>query len=533
MSWVKAASIDALAKKPQVLNHPPRQIAVFSVGEIVYAIDNRCPHEGYPLAVGSVGEDCMLTCNWHNWKFRLTDGECVLGGDHVRSYPTRVEDGWAWVDVTNPPPEQVRRDVLRGLRTAFDDRDFGRICREIARLEYNKLDAKDAVRKAIEWSHDRLEFGTVHSAPAAADWMSLAEELAARGSDFEDRLICMAEAVDHLAFNSLRHGAYPYAEAGQEFSSSAFMEAVEAEESGHAEAMVRRGLNDGLGWPDMEEAFVGAALAHYNDFGHSIIYVQKAGELLEQVGSDVTPFVILPLTRHLAYTTREDLIPEFKEYGPALDRLAEPALGASDSERMTIPFPTNTAGALAWLEDTISIHPVEDVYDSLLEAIALNMLHYDTSYDTATDRPVSHNVSWLGFSHGLTSSNAIRTMCEKYPRYWKQGLVQMACWAGRNRGFIDTDIDRSVWQVTDTDRFFADVTGKLLDHGMRDPIFSAHLLKTSLAVRAELAPASESCRSALLAALNRFLNSPIKMKHVRRLAHQAITLVARDFPAED
>ena len=196
-------------------------------------------------------------------------------------------------------------------------------------------------------------------------------------------------------------------------------------------------------------------------------------------------------------------------------------VGTRTCTRTSLASPPRSAvlGAAAAAVETLGHTTIE-----LLPSVAVA---------TATDRPVSHNVSWLGFSHGLTSSNAIRTMCEKYPRYWKQGLVQMACWAGRNRGFIDTDIDRSVWQVTDTDRFFADVTGKLLDHGMRDPIFSAHLLKTSLAVRAELAPASESCRSALLAALNRFLNSPIKMKHVRRLAHQAITLVARDFPAED
>ncbi len=533
MSWVKAASIKSLAEKPQVLNHPPRQIAVFKVDGSVYAIDNRCPHEGYPLAVGSVGEDCLLTCNWHNWKFRLADGECVLGGDHVRSYPTRIEDGHAWVEVSDPPPEQIRQEVFRGLRTAFDDRDFGRVCREISRLEYHKMDPKDAVRKAINWSYDRLEYGTVHSLAAAADWLAFADERTRRESDFEDRLICIAEAVDHLAFNSLRQEAYPYADAGEAFAPSAFMAAIEAEETKWAEAMVRRGLDDGLGWPEMEEAFVGAALAHYNDFGHSIIYVQKAGELIEQLGSQLTPCVVLPLARHLTYTTREDLIPEFKEYGPALDRMADPGSGAPDSEPMAVPFPKNTAGAFGWLENNIAGHRVEEVYDTLLEAIALNMLHYDTSFGTATDRPVSKNIGWLDFTHGLTSSHAIRTMCEKYPRFWKRGLTQMACWAGRNRSFIDLKTEASSWQVANPDTFFDDVTRQLLDHGMRDPIFSAHLLKTSTAVRAELASASESCRAALLAALNRFLNSPIKMKHVRRLARQAIALVARDFPAAD
>jgi hypothetical protein len=78
-------------------------------------------------------------------------------------------------------------------------------------------------------------------------------------------------------------------------------------------------------------------------------------------------------------------------------------------------------------------------------------------------------------------------------------------------------------------RFFEDSFEGLLDHGLRDPIFSAHLLKTSVAVRDEIAVAGESCRGALLAALNRFLHSPIKMKHVRRNVRQAIALVSRDY----
>ena len=130
MAWIKAASLKDLREKPLVVKHPPRQIA-------------------YPLAVGSVSSDCVLTCNWHNWKFRLEDGKCTMGGDNVRSYPTRVEADDVWVDLTPPPLEETRRQVFIGLRTAFDERDFGRVCREIARLHFEGLDPKDAVRQAI------------------------------------------------------------------------------------------------------------------------------------------------------------------------------------------------------------------------------------------------------------------------------------------------------------------------------------------------------------------------------------------------
>src|SRR3546814_11947028 len=57
-----------------------KQIAVFAGEGGVYACNNRCPHEGYPLMEGSLGPaaqggNCILTCNWHHWKFDLARGE--------------------------------------------------------------------------------------------------------------------------------------------------------------------------------------------------------------------------------------------------------------------------------------------------------------------------------------------------------------------------------------------------------------------------------------------------------------------------
>ena len=529
MAWIKAAPLGTLTDRPFVFNHPPRQIAVFSVDGRRYAIDNRCPHEGYPLAAGTVDEDCVLTCNWHNWKFRLSDGECLIGGDHVRSYRTKAEDGHIWIDVSDPPKDEIRKEVFRGLRKAFDERDFGRICRELARLHFHGIDPKEAVVKAIEWSHDRLEFGTTHAMAATADWLALA---GTAGRDLEPELICLTESIDHYAFDSLRHPACPYpGPASAPFSADAFHTAVETENREQAESLIARALADGLHWPDVEEAMAGAALAHYNDFGHSLIYVAKAGQLLEALGTRAERWVALPLARSLCYAFREDLIPEFREYGPVLDRLPPVGTSRPSASRPGVPYPMNTPQALGWLAEHAGTHDAQGLYDALLEALALNMLHFDTRYGEAYDRPVSQNVSWLDFTHGLTFANAARVLCNRYPRLWPAALAQMACFLGRSRPFIlkDAPSIREDWKVDDSAGFFAGIRERLLDHGLRDPIFSAHLLKTSMAVEAELAFASESCREALLASLHRFLASPLKTKHVRRLARQAIALVARDF----
>jgi nitrite reductase/ring-hydroxylating ferredoxin subunit len=528
MAWEKTVPVSELAGRPRVFKRPPRQVALFRVGERVFAVDNRCPHEGYPLAEGKVDGSCVLTCNWHNWKFRLDDGTCLLGGDHVRSYPAKVVDGEVWVDFAEPPAEVTLKRALDGLRAAFDERDFERVCREVSRLHFHGHDPLLAVRQAVAWSHDRLEFGFTHAYAAAADWLALAE---AFRDDWEKRLVCLAEAVDHMADDALRQPAYPYAPAGPAFAPAALLAAVEGERYAEAEGLVRRALADGLRWPDLEETFAAAALAHYNDFGHSLIYVAKAGQLLRLAGGELEPYLLPALARHLCYATREDLLPEFKGYAEALAGLGAPGQDAGPPADRGL-FPRTTREGLDWVARHFARHRPEALYDALLEALALNLLHFDTSYGSAFDRPVSQNVGWLDFTHGVTFANAAREVCSRHPRYWGPALLQMACFLGRNRPYLDRTVDAAAWAVADAAAFLAAARERHLDHGLREPIFAAHLVKTTEAVAAELPGASAWCGAALLAGLNRFLHSPLKQKHVRRLARQAIRLVQRDFAGE-
>jgi nitrite reductase (NADH) small subunit/3-phenylpropionate/trans-cinnamate dioxygenase ferredoxin subunit len=49
-------------------------VAVFNLGGGVYqAINDLCPHMGASLADGPL-EDGMVTCPWHAWRFRTSDG---------------------------------------------------------------------------------------------------------------------------------------------------------------------------------------------------------------------------------------------------------------------------------------------------------------------------------------------------------------------------------------------------------------------------------------------------------------------------
>jgi len=63
----------------------------------VFALDNRCPHMGFPLERGSV-EDGILTCHWHHARFDLASG-CTfdLWADDVPTCPVEIRGGAVWI----------------------------------------------------------------------------------------------------------------------------------------------------------------------------------------------------------------------------------------------------------------------------------------------------------------------------------------------------------------------------------------------------------------------------------------------------
>jgi nitrite reductase/ring-hydroxylating ferredoxin subunit len=519
MSFVRAIPESELREKGRALfRHGTRQIALFSVGGAVHAFDNRCPHEGYPLLQGTIApEKGLLTCQWHNWKFDLGTGDCVLGEDHVRRYPTRIDDGYVEIDLADPPLETIESEVLRGLEGAILDRQYGRIAREISRLVVHGLDPLVAVRKAIDLSYDRFEFGTTHAYAALADWLALHD----RETDIERKVVCLTEALDHVADDALRQPSYPYEADVRSFDGEAFLAAIEEEDEAGAVSFVRGALEGPLDWKELERHFARAAFAHYNDFGHAAIYVLKTRSLLERLRGIDPLKLLLPLTRMLCYVTREDLLPDFRPYGKASAGVK--AAGLREDWIDGAPLSgSNVKEALAWTREGLARHRPLVLYSALLEAGAVNLLRFDEKLQRASHRSVSQSVGWLDFTHALTFGNALRELAEDHPEIWPSGLLQMACFVGRNKRFLLPEPER----VEGSESVFARAHEAVLDHGLSEPIFSAHLVKTLVAVERELPHVSPGCGRHLTAALGRFFSARIKEKHPLRTARQAIALVS-------
>ncbi|MDH3240758.1 MAG: nitrite reductase small subunit NirD [Alphaproteobacteria bacterium] len=70
-------------------------VAVFRVGDAVYALHNTCPHKGGFLCQGQVVADKkMVRCPWHYWNWSLETGALETDPrQKVRRFEVKVVDG--------------------------------------------------------------------------------------------------------------------------------------------------------------------------------------------------------------------------------------------------------------------------------------------------------------------------------------------------------------------------------------------------------------------------------------------------------
>lgn len=514
---VKLAELDGR----KVVRRNGRQILLIARDGEVFALANRCPHEGYPLSEGTQGPGCVLTCNWHNWKFDLRSGAALIGRDPVRTYAVEVRGGEIFLDLADPPAEALKARALAGLDKALADNDMPRLAREVARLQRAGFDARLALVHALGARGGHLETGMTHAHAAAADWLALAE----RAPDEDARLAALLEPLAHLAWDTQGAGEFPYAEGVTAWDAQGFLAAMEAEDEQAALSHVRGALWDGMDYAALRPAIAEAALGHCADFGHSAIYTLKAGQLIDRLGPEAKEPVLFALVRQQIQATREERLPEFRFHDKALaawDGTGDMPARAEDFVGLAIE------GALKRTLAS-SGRPPRELFDALLGAAAWNLLHFDTGFDAATANPIADNVSWLDFTHALTFANAARVLCEERPALWPRALLQMALFVGRNRSYVDAAQDVSRWTVASPARFIAEGMASLYDHGIVEPIIACHRLKMLFALEAELAAAPGApWAGAMCAAMNRWLHTPQKRHHGLRIATQARDFIARE-----
>lgn len=94
-----------LAQPPALVRVGGWRVALFSWEGALYALDDRCPHQGAPLSQGHLSEDGFVECPAHCWEYHVPSGQgrrahegCAL------SFPVEVRGEEAWISLPLQAP---------------------------------------------------------------------------------------------------------------------------------------------------------------------------------------------------------------------------------------------------------------------------------------------------------------------------------------------------------------------------------------------------------------------------------------------
>lgn len=114
-TYTQVAELGELRARGRMVVHvADTPIVLFYEDGQVHAVDNRCPHMGFPLHRGTVS-DGILTCHWHHARFDLCSGGTFdQWADDVRSYAVEIRDERVFLDL-RPRTDQLahQRERLR------------------------------------------------------------------------------------------------------------------------------------------------------------------------------------------------------------------------------------------------------------------------------------------------------------------------------------------------------------------------------------------------------------------------------------
>ncbi|MFB3065547.1 MAG: Rieske (2Fe-2S) protein, partial [Planctomycetota bacterium] len=114
MALVRVGSVEEIREAGcKVVSVGDAPVLVLSHDGSFSAIDNRCPHMGFPLHQGDV-RDGILDCHWHHARFDISCGATLdPWADDVDAYRVVVEDGAVYVDPERPPREARAHGTAR------------------------------------------------------------------------------------------------------------------------------------------------------------------------------------------------------------------------------------------------------------------------------------------------------------------------------------------------------------------------------------------------------------------------------------
>src|SRR6266536_5838219 len=194
--FVRACSLAELRAAARLVVHLDGHVlCLFADGEEVHAVDNRCPHMGFPLHRGTVC-DGILTCHWHHARFDLaTGGTFDQFADELRRFPVEVDGDAVLVDLS--PREDAVAHQRKRLRDGLE-RDISLVLAKatIALLESDPSGV-DVFRAGLDFGVARRGGGWFRGLTTLSCFMSLVPRL-----DPNDRAAALFHGLADVAGDS-------------------------------------------------------------------------------------------------------------------------------------------------------------------------------------------------------------------------------------------------------------------------------------------------------------------------------------------
>jgi nitrite reductase/ring-hydroxylating ferredoxin subunit len=301
----RVASLDELEEQGRiVVGVEGNTLCLLLEGGEVHAVDNRCPHMGFPLHRGSVS-DGILTCHWHHARFDLCSGGTFdQWADELRRFPVEVEDGEIYVDVTprRDPVEHQRKRLHVGL-----ERDIALVVAKAA-IVLAEADSSgaDAFREGLDFGVARRGGGWFRGLTTLSCLMNLVPRLEA-GERAAALYHGLADVASDSAGMEPRFPLEPLpgGEVEQARLARWFRGFVEVRDAEGAERALVSAVRSGASQAELADMLFAAATDHrYLDGGHTLDFVNKALEALDAGGWERAEAVLASLPAQLAFAER-------------------------------------------------------------------------------------------------------------------------------------------------------------------------------------------------------------------------------------
>jgi nitrite reductase/ring-hydroxylating ferredoxin subunit len=305
--FFRAASLADLEEKQMMTVHGADRPVLLCWHEgRVFALDNRCPHMGFPLSKGSLNHG-LLTCPWHHARFDLRSG-CTfdLWADDTPMFEVRVEGYDIWVSKV---PVQRADAVFHSARLHRGlEENIGLVqAKNIVALLTQGEGAKSVIREIAK-------FGARHHR-VWGDGMTMLS-LVARLSPYlgETTLVyALAAAARRVAANCagqpMRHspGRLIGEGYGEERLSEWMFHWTKVRHDDAAERTLLTALGCGLTKEALNRMVFGPIQERiYADRGHALDLSNKAFELLEFIGWEYAAEVLPLIVEHLTESQSEE-----------------------------------------------------------------------------------------------------------------------------------------------------------------------------------------------------------------------------------